>query len=248
MGDDRYKHLVLICDDARVVISFAGIAGIIYPSKKGPSILKHETIDWLTEVLRQTSKKSHRIDDHLNDLRDQIQPHIAKLKKQCNLSSDALKFAIQISGWVGKSQFDCVIDNYLDSHVRAGPTRQYFETRYKIFEDKMFEDGSKILIIGEEYLKKENDYLCQELLFEASLRGDPKEIFATSVKIIRTAAADSNGCVGLNCSGIKISRNDPGIECFDKRDEPIWDVVMPNTIYSTSRISCSTTNILGRTS
>jgi len=226
--------------------SFAGIAGII-SSRKGVLIVEHETLDWLTEVFQETSKKAHGIDNHLNDLRDKVQPHIDMLRKKLNLPSDSpkIKLAIQISGWVGDVQFHCVIDNYLDNYSRTGPTRPYFKTRYKLYEDRMFEDGSKIIIIGQEFISENKDHLF-EGLFEVSRRENPKEIFETSVKIIRTAAVNSNGYVGFNCSGVRISRSDHGIQVFDDRDQSVWDVVMPNTTYSTSQISLSTKNMRGR--
>ena len=55
LANDRYKHLILICDDARVVTSFAGIAGVIVPSKDAASELANGTIDWITEVFQETS-------------------------------------------------------------------------------------------------------------------------------------------------------------------------------------------------
>jgi hypothetical protein len=230
LGDDRYKHLILICDNARVVTSFAGIAGIVFPSRKGKSIVKHETIDWITKVFQETSNKSHRIDDHLNDLRDQIQPHIDSLKQKYNLQSDTVKLAIQISGWVGASQFNCVIDNYLDISCRSNPTRPQFKTRHKIYGNEISKNRSSLF----------------DELVKISKKEKPKEIFQTSVKIIRAAAINSNGRVGMNCSGVRISRNDPGIEAFDDRDQSIWNVVMPNTVLSTSKVSGTTSNMRGR--
>ena len=245
LANDRYKHLILICDDARVVTSFAGIAGVPIPSKDAASELANGTIAWITEVFQETSKKHHRIEQHLNDLRDQVQNHIDFLRNRHNLSSDSVRLAIQISGWIRDIQFDCVIDNYLDTFCRAGPTRPSFTTRHRTYEDEEFEDGSKIFILGNEYLGGKLEHFCEQLS-KVARREDPKEIFETSVEIIRAAAPDSNGRVGYNCSGVRISRNDPGIQVFDARDESIWDTVMPNTVLSTSRISLSTMNMRGR--
>jgi hypothetical protein len=116
LADDRYKHLVLICDDARVIIGFSGIAGIL--TDREASGLKHGTLDWITEVLQNTSKRAHGLQQHINDLRDQVQGHIDGLRKKYRLSSDEVKLAIQISGWVGDVQYDCVIDNYLDIYCK----------------------------------------------------------------------------------------------------------------------------------
>ena len=245
LGDDRYKHLILICDDARVVTSFAGIAGILIPSKSGVSELKNGTIDWITKVFQNTSKNDHRIETHLNDLRSRVQDHIDSLGKRFKVPSSSLKLAIQVSGWIGDVQFDCVIDNYLNTFCSAGETRPSFTTRYKTYEEEKFEDGSQIFFIGKEFLGEKFDGFCEQLT-DVAKREDPKEIFETSVTIIREASKKSNGRVGNNCSGVRISRNDPGIQVFDKRDESVWDTVMPNTILSTSRVSGSTTNMRGR--
>jgi hypothetical protein len=245
LGDDRYKHLILICDNARVVTSFAGIACIVFPSRKGKSFVKHETIDWITKVFQETSKKAHGIDDHLNDLRDQIQPHIDSLKQKYNLQSDKLKLAIQISGWVGVSQFNCVIDNYLDTSCLSSTIRPQFKTRHKIYGNEISKNRSSIFVIGREFLNEKKADLFDELV-KISKKEKPKEIFQASVKIIRAAAINSNGRVGMNCSGVRISRNDPGIEAFDDRDQSVWDVVMPNTVLSTSKVSVTTSNMRGR--
>jgi len=245
LADDRYKHVILITDDARVVTSFTGIAGVVFPSKEAASELVNGTLDWITEVFRKTAKKHHGIDQHLNDLRDQVQGHIDFLRNKYCLGSDSVKLAIQVSGWTQDIQFDCVIDNYLDTHCYAGPTRSSFTTRTKTFEGEKFEDGSEIFIVGREYLGGKLDDFCKQLS-EVARREDPKKIFETSVEITRAAAVDSNGQVGYNCSGVRISRGDPGIQVFDARDQSIWDTVMPNIIYSTSRISLGVRNIHGR--
>lgn len=245
LGDDRYKHLIPICDNARVVTSFAGIAGIVLPSVKGESIVKHETIAWITEVFQETSKNAHGIDDHLNDLRDKVQQHIDNLKSKYSLQSDTVKLAIQISGWVGNSQFNCIIDNYLDTYYRSSSTRPQFKTRHKIYANEISNDRTNIFVIGREYLKEKNVDLCIDLE-EISKQENPKEIFRSSVKIIRAAAIDNDGRVGMNCSGVRISRNDPGIEAFDDRNQSVWDVVMPNIIFSTSKISVASSSTRGR--
>ena len=245
LGDDRYKHLILICDNARVVTSFVGIAGIVFPSRKGESIVKHETIEWITEVFQETSKKAHGIDDHLNDLRGQVQPHIDNLKRKYNLQYDTVKLAIQISGWVGNSQFNCIIDNYLDTYCCSSSTRPQFKTRHKVYGNEISNGRSNIFVIGREYLNEKNADLFVELV-EISKQENPKEIFQSSVKIIRAAAIDSDGRVGMNCSVVRISRNDRWIEAFDYRDQSVWDVVMPNRILSTSKISETSSNMRGR--
>lgn len=245
LGDDRYKHLILVCDDARVVTSFAGIAGILQPTKSGQSELKNETIDWLKKVFQETSKREHGIEAHLNDLRSQIQGHIDSLKNKFRLPSSKVKLAVQISGWIGEVQFDCVIDNYLDKYCCAGSTRPTFTTRHRTYEMEKFEDGSLLFFIGKAFLGDKFNSFCDQLT-EVARSENPKEIFETCVTIIREAAKNNKDCVGHNCSGARISRNDPGIEVFNDRDETVWDTVMPNTILSTSRISASTMNMRGR--
>ena len=51
--------------------------------------------------------------------------------------------------------------------------------------------------------------------------------------------------MGWNCSGVRITRNDPGIEAFDDRDTTKYDMVMPNCIQSTSKFSGYVANIKG---
>ena len=45
VDNDRYKHFLLLTDDARVIITFAGFAGILGPDEQ----LRETTIDWLTK-------------------------------------------------------------------------------------------------------------------------------------------------------------------------------------------------------
>jgi len=240
LADDRNKHLILLCDDAQVVASFAGIAGI----PKG-SDLKDSTIDWLTDVFQTTSQKAHGIDDHLYHLGRQVQPHIDGLKRQYKLDSNMLRLAIQISGWIGDIQFSCVIDNYLYQSCRAGPFRSTFIRRCRTYQKDEFGDGSCIFIIGREYLgDKFNEHV--DKLSNVARHDDPKKIFQTSVSIIRAAAANSSGQVGYNCSGVRISRNDPHTEVYDDRDESVFNSVMPNIVVSTSRVSMSTRNMRGK--
>ena len=245
LGDDRYKHLVLICDDARVAVSFAGIAGIPKPNNNGNLDLHEGTINWLTEVIQKTSKNAHGINQHINEIRNQVQDRIVFLMGKYHLPWSVAKLAIQICGWIGDEQFDCVVDNCLDNQWQAGKTRKSFKTRHRTYRNDSFEDGSWISFLGQKNLAEQQGSLCDNLT-QVARREDPKAIFDASVAIIRAAAVKSNGSIGYNCSGIRISRNDPYIQALDDRDETIWDTVMPNIIISTSRISASTTNMRGR--
>ena len=63
--NDRYKHMVLITDDAKAIVSFAGFAGCFNASDQ----LKESMIDWLTQVIHETSVQGqHGIEKHLEDL------------------------------------------------------------------------------------------------------------------------------------------------------------------------------------
>jgi hypothetical protein len=129
-------------------------------------------------------------------------------------------------------------------YCKAGHARPTFTTRFKTYENEKFEDGSYVFIIGQEYLADTLEDSCKRLT-NGARNGNPREIFITSVEVIRTAAKNSTS-VGNNCSGVKITFNDPGIQVFNARDESIWETVMPNIIYSTSKLSMSIKNSKGR--
>ena len=74
----------------------------------------------------------------------------------------------------------------------------------------------------------------------------PKKVFETSVKIIRAVQPQSNGTVGYNCSGIRITKNGPGIEVYDDREYTEWEVVMPNCVRSFPDISVTVSNMKGK--
>lgn len=242
LDNDSYKHLLLITDDARVIISFAGFAGILGSDNN----LKETTIDWLTHVIQQTSGEGHhRIDQHLTDIRDRAKDYIHSLRNSGIPPTD-LCLTILASGWVGPEQFNCVIDNCLEKAWRwSSEARPSFKTRVRNYAKAKFEDGSYVAFLGNERLGMKQRAL-RKLLALNALDEEPKKIFDTSVKIIRAAAAQSKGSIGVNCSGIRISRSDPGIEAYDDRNTEIYDMVMPNFIISKSRISSSITNVKGR--
>ena len=79
LDDDRFKHVTLQTDDAHAVISFAGFAGIL----DGEGKVTETTVDWLTDILRDTMEAGHHgIDQHLNDIRDQTNKYIGNLGKK----------------------------------------------------------------------------------------------------------------------------------------------------------------------
>lgn len=240
LDNDRYKHLLLITDDARVIISFAGFAGILGSDNS----LKKTTIDWLTQVIEHTSREGHHtISQHLTDIREHAQDYINNLRSGRNPPTD-LRLAILASGWVGLEQFNCIIDNYLEK-AWSNEARPSFKTRIRNYGKAKFEDGSYIAFLGNERLGMKQGTLLNLLTLNA-LDEEPKEVFNTSVKIIRAAAAQSNGSIGVNCSGIRISRSDPRIEVYDDRNTGTYDLVMPNFIVSKSGISSAITNLKGR--
>lgn len=242
LDNDRYKHLLLITDDARVIISFAGFAGILGSGNN----LRETTIDWLTQVIQHTSREGrHRIDQHLTDIRDRAKDYINSLRNSRIPPSD-LRLAILASGWVGSEQFNCVIDNCLEKAWRwSSEAHLSFKTRVRNYAKANFKDGSYVAFLGNERLGMKQRALRKLLALNARNQ-EPKEVFNTSVKIIRAAAAQSNGSIGVNCSGIRISRSSPGIEVYDDRNTETYDLVMPNSIVSKSVMSSAITNLKGR--
>ena len=240
LDDDKYKHLILLTDDARLVISFAGFAGIL---GRG-NLLKETMLDWLTKVIQNTSKNGHHnINQHLNDIRDHANDYIDKLKKH-RIPSTHLPLAIQISGWIGYEQFHCVIENCLNKQgVWSDQAGSGFTTRWRNYGTANFEQGNYVLFLGNDSHAKKEKELCEMLL---NINENPKKIFHTSVNIIRAVAPKSDGTIGVNCSGIRMSKNDPGIEVYDDRNTEIYDVVMPNCILSKSSISATVSNMKGR--
>jgi len=224
LDDDRYKHLLLLTDDARVIITFAGFAGILGPDEQ----LKETTIDWLTQVVRDTSREGYRgIEQHIAGIFNHAQDYINGLRRRRIPLAD-LRLAILISGWVGSEQFNYVIENCLEkAWTWSSQARASFTARVRNYGKAKFEDGSYVAFLGNERLAMKRRAL-HRLLTLSALREDAKEIFDASVKIIRAAAAQSKGNIGENCSGIRISRGDPGIEVYDDSNTEIYDTIMPN--------------------
>jgi hypothetical protein len=241
-SDDRYKYLILMTDDARVVITFSGIAGIV---ENGT--FKDSTIDWLTNVINNTAHdKRHRLwEDHIKDIKNDAEKRIEKLHTQYKIPLSKLQLAIFIAGEYKGDFLGFIIENSIEKYwTWAKVPRPSFRLAYKNYSMEKFEDGCYIAFLGHERLAMKQRVL-RRLLDKHARNEDVKKIIQTSVKIIRAVSKISKGAVGWNCSGVRITRNDPGIECFAYRDTNKYDMVMPNCIRSTSKISFSVTNIKG---
>ena len=185
--NDRYKHMVLITDDAKAVISFAGFAGL---SDTGGQ-LKESMIDWLTKVIQETSAKGHHgMAKHLDDIWSHAQEYMNKLRSR--MQPKYLRLAVLVSGWDGAEQFNYVIDNCLETNLDwTNEARPIFQQRFKKYGDAKFEDGSYILFLGDAQLARRQTTLIEQLELDARSE-QPRKIFDTSVKVIRAAAAESN--------------------------------------------------------
>lgn len=233
LQDDQYKHLLFVCDNAKAVIGFTGFAG----TSGNSGMLKESTTGWIKDVLLATSKKSHDLNIHLSDLAKLMQRRVDYLRSKYRFDMEDLKVAVQVSGWCQEGPFDCIVENYQNQHCHSEKTRDKFTVRIKkYFDPSDFSDGPQIMIQGERALADRQAELFEELEGVAST-GEPKLIFDTSVKLIRAVAGESNGTVGFNCSGARLSRDDPFMECYDDRDDTVWDVVMPDVVKSTSKFS-----------
>ena len=242
-ANDRYKHLILITDDARVLVTFSGFAGII--GKNGA--LEESTIDWLTNVIMDTARDGrHKLwEDHIKDIKNDAEKRIEKLQSQYKIPLSKLQLAIFIAGDYKGDLFGFIIDNSIEKiWTWAKVARTSFRTAYKNYSMEKFEDGCYIAFLGNERLAMKQRVLLRSL--ERYARNeDIKNIFQTSVNIIRAVSKISKGSVGWNCSGVRITRNNPGIEAFDSRDAKKYSIVMPNCIQSTSKFSGYVANIKG---
>lgn len=243
LDDDLYKHLILITDDASMTISFAGFAGLI----SSPN----QTVNWLTEVVNKTSSSGcHAIEKHLANIECAANDYISQFKGP-GVHAGALRLAIYACGWVGTKeygeiQYGCVIDNCIDKWwTWTSKARPKFTMRAKHYGDAKFEDGYYIAFLGNDRLGlKQRPQL--KVLESYAREENSDKIFECSVDVIRAAATVSNGSIGYNCSGIRNSKGDPGIQSYDSRDTTEYDMIMPNIIKSTSKISVSVTNMKGK--
>jgi hypothetical protein len=243
LADDRYKHFVLICDDAKVAVSFAGFAGVLTQTSGAEKVVD-DTLDWLTSVATDTSRSYHDLDSHLNQFRDAAKPHLEKVRSAHGIPLRHQQLAIQICGWKYNTQFNCVIENYMNHKCEVLQARESFTTWIKTYDADPFDAGSYVFFLGQRDAAMRQTSACAHLN-KIALTGDPKRIFKSSVALIRAAAKDSPSSIGGNCSGLRLTGGDPGIEVFDDRPGTKWDVVMPNVVKSTSGISCTVSNIRG---
>lgn len=227
LANDRYKHLVLMADDGSAIISFAGFAGTI--NSEGD--LENATIDWLTQICSETSSNGkHSIDEHLNDIKKNANGFINKFQKNLDL-----RLAILVVGQCKGEQFIRVIDNYLNEHLQeTNNIKQEFTSYSANYSKYILRKGFTNFYLGSgkgPALKQKA--LVKKLGFYAR-NNEPRKIFDTSVQIINEVAPISGGTVGTNCSGVRMSLNDPGIEAYNYRKGVTWDDVMPNTVTSKS--------------
>lgn len=227
LANDRYKHLVLMADDGSAIISFAGFAGTI----NSEDDLENSTIDWLTQICSETSSNGkHSIDEHLNDIEKNANGFISKFQKNLDL-----RLAIFVVGQCKGKQFIRVIDNYLNEHLQETKNiKQEFTSYSANYSKYILRKGFATFYLGSgkgPALKQKA--LVKKLGFYAR-NNEPRKIFDTSVQIINEVAPISGGTVGTNCSGVRMSLNDPGIEAYNHRKDVTWDDVMPNTVTSKS--------------
>ncbi len=233
VDSDRYKHFLLLTDDARAIVSFAGFAGIVG---------EKNTIDWLIDEVLATCKQGHHnIDQHLDDIWKHAQEYIDKFIKR-GIEWKNLRLAIMVSGWVDTQQFNCLIDNCLDKYwTWSEEARNSFKARIRNYAEYGLKDGCAIGILGNERLALKQRALCRKLEIVAR-KEKIEEVIMTAVEMIRAVAPTSKGAVGLNCSSIRISRDDPGIQAHNYRNTTRYDV-MPDCIVSRSGISTTIRDI-----
>lgn len=224
IDSDRYKHFVLLTDDARAIVSFAGFAGV--PGEK-------TTIDWLVEVILATCRQGHHsIDQHLTDIWKHAQEYVEGFRKRGN-DWKQLRLVIMVSGWVGPEQFNCVIDNCLDRYwTWSEEACSSFKTRIRNYAEYGLKDGCAIGFLCNERLALKQRGLQRKLAIVAR-REEIEKVVTTAIEMIRAVAPASKGTVGLNCSSIRISRDDPGIQAYDYRDITAYDV-LPDCVISQS--------------
>lgn len=239
---DRYKHFILITDDSRMIVTFSGFAGTI--GKNG--VLKESTIDWLTNVILNTAKNGHHnLVDHLKDIQIDAEKRIERFHTQNNVPLSNLHLAIFIAGEYRGNQIGFIIENCIEKYwTWAKDARTSFRMAHKNYDVERSEDGYHIAFLGHERLAMKQRVLLRELEKSAS-EEDNKKIVETSVNIIRAVSKISKGFVGWDCSGVRITRNDPGIEAFDDRDTGTYSFIMPNMVRSTSKFSGAVRNLKG---
>lgn len=223
--DEMYKHCVLITEDARVIFSVAGFAGI-----KG----QETTVDWLLHEMLTTCQNGHHgINQHLDDIWKHAQEYIDKFRARGILWKN-LKLGILASGWVGSEQFSFVIDNGLERWwTWASEARTSFKARTRNFAEYGLPAGCAIGYLGHERYALKQRRLRQLLAFYAR-KEEIEKVVRIAVEIIRSVAKEG-GRVGVDCDAIRISRDDPGIQVFTYRSSEMYDDVFPDCVVSSSQ-------------
>jgi len=227
IDNDLYKHIVLINKNARMTICYAGHAGLTTSPR--------QTLDWLTKAVSDANSRHLPIDKLLAEVAVSANHYLVQFVK-LGIPADTLRLAIVASGWVGTKQFGDiqyigVVDNCIDKYWTWAPkARPQFTFRYRHFGNYKFKDGSSITFLSNSRLGLKQRPLLRVLEKNAKEQ-NPRKIFDCSVEIIRAAAAMSDGTIGYNCSGIRNSRDDPGIEDFDSRINK-KNLVMANTVFT----------------
>ena len=223
--DEMYKHFTLVTDDARVIFSIVGFAGI-----KG----QETTIDWLLhEILTTCRNGYHGIEQHLQDVRKHAQGYINRFRAR-GIPWENLQLGIMASGWVRSEQFNVVIDNGLERWwTWASKARPSFKTRIRNYVEYGLPAGCAIGYFGHERNALKQRRLRQLMTFYAR-KEEIKKVVRIAVEIIRSVAKQG-GRVGVDCDAIRISRGDPGIQIFTYRGNKIYDDDFPDFVVSTSQ-------------
>ena len=238
IDNDMDKQFILVTDEARMTISYAGFAG----TSKSPK----STIKWLIDVIQNTSMRGiHNTKQHLGIIGDAVNKYISQFRGQ-GYPDEVLRLAIFASGWLntkeyGELTYNYVIDNCLDPHhVWATKARPQFIHRHKLYVNEKFKEGFLTIFLGDDRLGQQQRSLLR-VLEKYSEEDNPKMIFNSSVDLIRSAASASKGNIGYNCIGIRNSKGDNGLESYDSRTDS-KPGGMPDFIKSTTALSMSLTD------
>ena len=181
-ANDRYKHLILITDDARVLVTFSGFAGIIGKN----DVLEESTIDWLTNVIMNTARDGrHKLwEDHIKDIKNDAEKRIEKLHTQDNVPLSKLRLAIFIAGEYKGDLFGFIIENSIEKYwTWAEVPRPSFRIAYKNYSMQKFEDGCYIAFLGQERLAMKQRVL-RRLLERYARNEDVKKYFKSPLILL----------------------------------------------------------------
>ena len=228
--NDAYKHFLLETDDSSVTIGFAGLSG----TTSDPLA----TFDLLTKITSECQdKKLTKLEDYLNAYFSGISKYIDNFKA-AGMPEQNLGIAILIQGWIGTAEhgttrYVCALHNCLDNNSNISTTvLPTFKQRTWLFKNEDLKNGSYTLFTGNNTFARAQHQLIRQIN-NCATRNLTRSIFDTSVNIIHKAHIESNGTIGLNCSGLRISIDEkgtlcPGIEAYDHRKNVEYDTVMLN--------------------